>query len=81
MPHYPFGPPDRFRSVAEGLGAPILGELPVVPGVSAGGDRGLPFALVGGAQATPAEGQWIGTMEEVAQQVWRAMGQRGAVLS
>ncbi|KAF7288150.1 Iron-sulfur protein IND1 [Mycena chlorophos] len=44
-PHYLFGPPDAFREVAKRLDIDVLAELPLVPGVSTGGDGGLPFAL------------------------------------
>ncbi|KAF9808681.1 hypothetical protein IEO21_07793 [Rhodonia placenta] len=32
-------------------GAPVFGELPPIPGVSAGGDRGVPFAPLSNAEA------------------------------
>ncbi|KAF9030990.1 P-loop containing nucleoside triphosphate hydrolase protein [Hymenopellis radicata] len=43
--HYLFGSPEGFRSAAERLGVDVLAELPLVPGVSVGGDCGIPYAL------------------------------------
>lgn len=45
-PHLLFGSPDHFRSTASRLGVEVLGELPLVSGVSRGGDGGLPYALI-----------------------------------
>ena len=39
------GKPDSFRSVAQRLDVPILGELPLVQGVSMSADGGWPFVL------------------------------------
>ena len=39
------GKPDSFRSVAERLDIPVLGELPLVQGVSMSADGGWPFVL------------------------------------
>lgn len=39
------GKPDRFRSVAQRLDVPVLGELPLVQGVSMSADGGWPFVL------------------------------------
>ncbi|KAI0041370.1 P-loop containing nucleoside triphosphate hydrolase protein [Auriscalpium vulgare] len=79
-PHDLFGPPDRFRSVAEHLGVPMLGELPLAPGVSAGGDEGLPYALVSDEKVRSIDGEggvrWKETMRSAADVVWAAL-QRG----
>lgn len=39
------GKPDNFRSVAQKLAIPVLGELPLLPGVSMSADGGWPFVL------------------------------------
>ena len=39
------GKPDSFRSVAQRLDVPVLGELPLVQGVSTSSDGGWPFVL------------------------------------
>lgn len=41
----PPGKPDSFRRVASNLGIPILGELPLVEGVSSTSDKGTPYVL------------------------------------
>ncbi|CED82812.1 Predicted ATPase, nucleotide-binding [Phaffia rhodozyma] len=45
-PIYPFGPPDKFHQAARELNLPVLGDLPLVPEVSAGGDSGRPVVLL-----------------------------------
>ena len=72
-PHELFGSPAAFRATAARFGADVLGELPLVPGVSAGGDRGVPYALyAGGAGAEDAGGRrWKETMAGVAGRVWQ----------
>ncbi|KAF8154818.1 P-loop containing nucleoside triphosphate hydrolase protein [Crassisporium funariophilum] len=52
-PRYIFGPPDGFRQVAQRLAVPILGELPLVQGVSSSADAGRPYVL--GSQKTVEE--------------------------
>ena len=39
------GKPLNFQSVAQRLGVPVLGELPLVQGVSTSSDGGWPFVL------------------------------------
>ncbi|OSX62455.1 hypothetical protein POSPLADRAFT_1142964 [Postia placenta MAD-698-R-SB12] len=73
-PHALFGPPEAFRAVAARAGVPVLGELPLVPGVSAGSDRGVPFALLGDVNADAGGArEWRDTMRAVAAQVWRTL--------
>jgi len=43
--HEIFGPLDSFHQVAANLSLPVLGELPLVPLLSAGGDAGRPLVL------------------------------------
>ncbi|RXW16959.1 hypothetical protein EST38_g8891 [Candolleomyces aberdarensis] len=74
-PQYLFGKPDSFKAVAERLQTPILGELPLVQGVSASADGGYPYVLAGKAQS-PGESKWKETMGGVAEQVASAIGLR-----
>ncbi|GLB41176.1 putative P-loop containing nucleoside triphosphate hydrolase protein [Lyophyllum shimeji] len=75
-PQYLFGPPDRFRATAARLGIPILAELPLVPGVSAAGDKGVPYGLVEvGKREEDGRGgmEWIEGMKAAAAKVWEAV--------
>jgi len=76
-PQYLFGPPDRFRATAARLDIPILAELPLVPGISAAGDAGVPYGLVEKAKKEEdGKGgvEWIEGMRETAGRVWAALG-------
>ncbi|KAK0473340.1 ParA/MinD ATPase like-domain-containing protein [Armillaria novae-zelandiae] len=66
-PHYLFGSPDRFREAARLMEVDVLGELPLVPGVSEGGDSGVPYALSGRNEA------WNDVMRGVAEKVWASL--------
>ncbi|QRV86136.1 cytosolic Fe-S cluster assembly factor NBP35 [Ceratobasidium sp. AG-Ba] len=44
--HYIFGPPDSFVKTTNDMGAPLLGQLPLIPSISSGGDRGVPALLI-----------------------------------
>ena len=70
-PHELYGSAERFTYVASQLGAHVLGQLPLVPGVSTSGDGGRPYALVGGgaAEGKGAE-MWKSEMGAVADAVW-----------
>ncbi|RPD63149.1 P-loop containing nucleoside triphosphate hydrolase protein [Lentinus tigrinus ALCF2SS1-6] len=71
-PHELFGSPASFRATAARFGVDVLGELPLVPGVSQGGDRGVPYALYNAQEAGEAGGkQWKDTMAGVASKVWQ----------
>ena len=72
-PHELFGSPASFRATAAQFGVDVLGELPLVPGVSQGGDRGIPYALQSSSSASPDAGgeQWRETMAGVAGKVWQ----------
>ncbi|KAG6839853.1 hypothetical protein C0991_011063 [Blastosporella zonata] len=76
-PQYLFGPPDRFRATAARLGIPVLAELPLVPGVSAAGDRGIPYGLVERGKREEDDGrgseEWVRTMADVAETVWESL--------
>ncbi|EGN97157.1 hypothetical protein SERLA73DRAFT_183790 [Serpula lacrymans var. lacrymans S7.3] len=73
-PHYLFGSPDSFRATAKRLEVDILGELPLVRGVSTGGDSGIPYSLVSSrkAESEDAEGgeEWRRVMDDTAARVW-----------
>ena len=64
------GKPDNFRSVAQRLNIPVLGELPLVQGVSMSADGGWPFVLSSpkSIQETDAMGgvTWKETMMRIA---------------
>ena len=68
--HYYIGKPDNFRSVAQRLDIPVLGELPLVQGVSMSADGGWPFVLSSpkGVQETDATGgvKWKESMMQIA---------------
>ncbi len=66
-PHYLFGSPDRFREAAKLMEVDVLGELPLVPGVSEGGDSGIPYALSARNEA------WNEVMRGVAEKVWATL--------
>lgn len=76
-PHHLFGSPGQFRGTAARLGVDVLGELPLVPGVSSGGDQGVPYALVGDTEKQAQDGvggaDWKATMESVAGKVWSSL--------
>lgn len=72
-PHYLFGSADRLRSVADRLSLPVLGELPLVPGVSDGGDAGVPYMLAGGDGGGKGGEEWKGTMKGLAGRVWEEL--------
>ncbi|KAH9036623.1 P-loop containing nucleoside triphosphate hydrolase protein [Lactarius pseudohatsudake] len=72
-PHRLFGSSDA----AKGLGVELLGELPLTPGVSTGGDAGLPYALLTSRSGSESDGlaghQWHEAMTGVAERVWEAL--------
>ncbi|KAG6810608.1 hypothetical protein H0H92_011160 [Tricholoma furcatifolium] len=77
--HYLFGSPDRFRTTAQQLDIPILAELPLVPGVSAAGDKGVPYGLI--ERQLREEGgrggeEWIKAMLGVAENIWESLTRR-----
>jgi ATP-binding protein involved in chromosome partitioning len=69
-PHYLYGSPNKFRATAERMGVPILAEIPVLPGMSSGGDAGVPFAIH--QQANDAK-EWKDVMLTMAASVWDSM--------
>ncbi|KAF8996031.1 P-loop containing nucleoside triphosphate hydrolase protein [Cyathus striatus] len=76
-PQYLFGKPDKFRATAHRLDVPILGELPLVQGVSTSADGGWPFVLGGGTEAEKnGEGgrQWKEAMSTAAESVCASLG-------
>lgn len=71
-PHYLFGPPDGFRAAAGRLGVDVLAELPLVPGVSTGGDSGVPYALVADKDSNGES--WNESMMDVARKLQASLG-------
>jgi len=74
-PHEIFGSSDAFTRTAKRMGVDVLGALPIVGGVSGGGDRGVPFMLTSsGLNSEQGKGEgektWRGVMEDVADRVW-----------
>lgn len=69
-PHYIFGSPKSFRNTASQVGASILGELPLVGGVSEASDRGAPYML-----SRDGNPEWRNTMKGVAETVWTVLHQ------
>ncbi|THH11336.1 hypothetical protein EW146_g8078 [Bondarzewia mesenterica] len=72
-PHHLFGSSELFQSTAKQLDVPVLGELPLSPGVSAGGDSGLPYSLISEGKMTEMDGvggiRWKEAMQQVANKV------------
>ncbi|KAF9244273.1 P-loop containing nucleoside triphosphate hydrolase protein [Melanogaster broomeanus] len=79
--HQLFGSPEAFRTIASTLGVPVLGELPLVKGVSIGGDSGIPYVLTTSSQQTETDAAggavWRSVMENAAKRVWESLGQGG----
>jgi len=74
--HQLFGSPAGFRATADRLGIEILAELPLVPGVSATSDQGIPYALVmGDTRKEDGVGGklWNEAMAGVAENVWNSL--------
>jgi ATP-binding protein involved in chromosome partitioning len=70
-PHHLFGSSDACK----GLGIELLGELPLTPGVSTGGDAGLPYTLFNSRCDTDGvSGQrWREAMLDITERVWEAL--------
>jgi hypothetical protein len=49
------------------MGIRILGELPLVGGVSTEGDRGTPYVL------SQSDSEWANKMKDVAADVWQTL--------
>ena len=69
---YP-GNAERFHSVAKALQVPVLGELPLVEGVSLSADAGYPYVLKNASSIEEADGlggsTWDASMKQIAEQV------------
>ncbi|KAK0199865.1 P-loop containing nucleoside triphosphate hydrolase protein [Desarmillaria ectypa] len=72
-PHYLFGSPDRFHETAKQMEVDVLAELPLVPGVSEGGDSGIPYALSGRNENEAGGKAWNEAMKSVAEKVWATL--------
>jgi len=66
------GKADSFNKVADRLKVPVLGELPLVEGVSMSADRGFPYVLSTSTVET-SDGRggitWRDNMAQVAERV------------
>ncbi|KAJ7037372.1 P-loop containing nucleoside triphosphate hydrolase protein [Mycena alexandri] len=75
--HYLYGSPEAFQATAARLGVDVLAELPLVPGVSQGGDGGLPYGLMSSTQHGDKDGpggsEWLKGMSRVAEHVWQSI--------
>ncbi|KAJ7743840.1 P-loop containing nucleoside triphosphate hydrolase protein [Mycena metata] len=75
--HYLYGSPEAFQATAARLGVDVLAELPLVPGVSQGGDGGLPYGLMSSTQHGDKDGpggsEWLKDMKRVAEHVWQSI--------
>jgi ATP-binding protein involved in chromosome partitioning len=65
--HQLFGPTTSFHTAASDLSLEVLGELPLVPQVSEGGDAGRPFILSPPSQKGLSENNASGSAEEITQ--------------
>ncbi|THU93299.1 P-loop containing nucleoside triphosphate hydrolase protein [Dendrothele bispora CBS 962.96] len=76
--HHLYGSPTLFRRTASSLQIPILAELPLVSGVSEGGDGGVPYALTsrGNGEEGKAGEEWKMGMKEVARRVWEGISEK-----
>lgn len=68
--HQLFGSPDAFKSVADDLSLDVLGEIPVVPVISSGGDSGVPVMV----QDSKEGKETRQAMRGVARAVWKNLG-------
>ncbi|KAF5330549.1 hypothetical protein D9619_005239 [Psilocybe cf. subviscida] len=72
-PRYLFSNGERFHSVAKALQVPVLGELPLVEGVSQSADAGFPYVLKNESSIEEADGMggstWNTSMKKIAEQV------------
>lgn len=64
-----FGPTTPFLDLAAQLNLPVLGQIPLEPAVSYGGDAGWPVVLREGREG----GQTKRVFEEIAQTVWQRL--------
>ena len=69
--HELFGSPASFRATAAQLGVNVLGELPLVPGVSESSDQGFPHMLARGDSQD--DKRWKDVMQTIAGSVWKSL--------
>ncbi|KAG8755837.1 hypothetical protein FRC12_010758 [Ceratobasidium sp. 428] len=69
--HYVFGSPDSFVKATSEMGVPVLGQLPIVPYVSSGGDEGHPAILGSSGAKSPQVAEVQGVIRSVAEAVWK----------
>jgi len=77
---YLFGSPTAFFSIATPLDVLVLGELPLVKGVSVGGDNGMPYVLTSSkeqGEEDNADGVvWRDVVQELAGTEWQALKEK-----
>ncbi|KAF8610168.1 P-loop containing nucleoside triphosphate hydrolase protein [Ceratobasidium sp. AG-I] len=71
--HYIFGSPESFLKATSEMGAPVLGQLPLVPYVSSGGDEGTPAVLGANKSESQDSLEVQVVMRSVAEAVWGAI--------
>ena len=74
--HRIFGSPESFINAAKDLKIPVLGQLPLVPAVNAGGDAGVPFMLTAPQHADKAATDWRNNMADIASKLWDGLPDR-----
>lgn len=67
-----FGPSEPFDKLANSLGLPVLGRLPVEPAVSYGGDAGWPVVL----NSDQEGGETKRVFKKMAEAVWAALREK-----
>lgn len=68
--HQVFGSLDSFHSTADDLSLDVLGQIPIVPDISTGGDTGVPIMV----QNDPAGNETRDAFRSVAKAVWKSLG-------
>ncbi|KAG8691846.1 hypothetical protein FRC11_007812 [Ceratobasidium sp. 423] len=76
--HYLFGSPDSFLRTTSEMGVPVLGQLPLAPHVSSGGDQGVPAMVQTSTDDRKELGEVQSTMQTMAQRIWEGLYDRRA---
>jgi len=78
-PHRLYGSANNVHRMAGEVGTSVLGELPLIPEVSEGGDRGTPFMLTTNDDAPGAPSRaWKSVMNSVANRLWERFNTKDA---
>lgn len=67
--HEIFGSSEGFKAVASDLSLDLLGEIPIVPAISSGGDKGVPVMVQTGSEGDETRR----AMRDVARAVWTSL--------